>query len=312
MTNDFQLTTPVAFLVFNRPDTTQQVFEAIRRARPPKLLVVADGPRVDRPEEEEKCQAVRAIIDTVDWPCEILKNYSDVNLGCKMRVSSGLDWVFEQVEEAIVLEDDCLPDPTFFRFCEELLEKYRHDERIFMICGANFQFSQKRTNASYYFTRYNHIWGWASWRRAWKHYDRDIKLWPTINAEEWLKSVIPNQRECRFWSDIFQTVYEGKIDTWDYQVNFASYINNMVSIIPSANMISNIGFGSDATHTQGVTPYANMLVSPMPFPLTHPELFLTHYKADNFTVKTMFMPSVGRRILRKFRFVMNRLRIGSN
>jgi hypothetical protein len=184
--SNFQIKTPVAFLVFNCPDTTIRVFEEIRCARPPKLLVVADGPRADRPGEADKCQAVRAVIETVDWPCEVLKNYSDVNLGCKIRVSSGLDWVFEQVEEAIILEGDCLPHPTFFRFCEELLETYRDDERIGMISGDNFQFGRKRGDASYYFSRYNHIWGWASWRRAWQHYDRNMAIWPKFRDDHWL------------------------------------------------------------------------------------------------------------------------------
>lgn len=159
---DFQLKTPVAFLIFNRPDTTRRVFAEIAKARPPKLLVVADGPRADHPDDVEKCAAVRAIIDGIDWDCKVLTNYSDINLGCKRRVSSGLDWVFDTVEEAIILEDDCLPHPAFFRFCEEMLNKYRDDKRIAMISGDNFQFGRKRTEYSYYFSRYPHIWGWAS------------------------------------------------------------------------------------------------------------------------------------------------------
>jgi hypothetical protein len=163
---DFQLTTPVAFLIFNRPDTTAKVFEAIRQAKPPKLLVVADGPRPDRPDDIEKCKAARGVVEQVDWDCEVLRNYSDVNLGCKKRVSSGLDWVFNTVEEEIILEDDCLPHPTFFRFCEELLDYYRHDERIMVISGDNFQFGRNCTEYSYYFSRYNHCWGWSTWRRS--------------------------------------------------------------------------------------------------------------------------------------------------
>ena len=178
--SDFQLTTPVAFLIFNRPDTTARVFEAIRQAKPPKLLVVADGPRPDRPDDVEKCKAARAIIDRVDWACEVLTNYSDLNLGCGKRPATGITWVFEQVEEAIIFEDDCLPHPSFFRFCEELLNYYRHDERIMVISGNNFQFGRNRTDDSYYFSRYNHIWGWASWRRAWEYFDYDLKLWPKI------------------------------------------------------------------------------------------------------------------------------------
>lgn len=159
---EFQLTTPVAFIIFNRPDTTEKVFAEIAKAKPPKLLVIGDGPRVSRQGEAEKVAAARSIIQCVDWDCEVQTNFSDVNLGCKRRVSSGIDWVFEQVEEAIILEDDCLPDPTFFRFCEELLARYRHDQRIGMISGDNFQFGSRRNDDSYYFSKYVHIWGWAT------------------------------------------------------------------------------------------------------------------------------------------------------
>jgi hypothetical protein len=144
----FQLKTPVALIIFKRPDTTERVFETIRQAKPPKLLVVADGPRTDQPGEAEKCAATRAIIDRVDWDCEVLKNYSDSNLGCGLRPATGISWVFEQVEEAIVLEDDCVPHPTFFRFCEELLEYYRHDERIMSISGINPYFGRRRAEYS--------------------------------------------------------------------------------------------------------------------------------------------------------------------
>ncbi|MEW6491011.1 MAG: glycosyltransferase family 2 protein, partial [Cyanobacteriota bacterium] len=162
--------TPVVFIIFNRPDTTQKVFEAIRQAHPPLLFVIADGPRPNKPGEDQKCAATRAIIDQVDWDCEVLTNYSEINLGCERRVSSGLNWVFDTVEEAIILEDDCLPHPTFFSFCEELLDYYRNDQRVMVITGQNVQFGRKRTDYTYYFSRYNHCWGWASWRRAWRSY----------------------------------------------------------------------------------------------------------------------------------------------
>jgi hypothetical protein len=184
--SNYQLRTPVAFIIFNCPETTDRVFEQIAKAKPSKLLVIADGPRENSPGEAERCAAVRSIIDNVDWDCEVLTNYSDVNLGCKRRIASGLDWVFDTVEEAIILEDDCLPDPTFFRFCDELLEKYRDDERITMISGDNFQFDRKKTDSSYYFSRDPHIWRWASWRHVWKNYDVDMQLWPEIRDGGWL------------------------------------------------------------------------------------------------------------------------------
>jgi predicted O-methyltransferase YrrM len=214
---NWQLKTPVAFFIYKRPDKTEKVFEAIRQAKPPKLLVVADAPKANVPEEVEKCMKTRAIIHKVDWDCEVITNYSETNLGCRDRVSSGLDWVFEQVEEAIILEDDCLPHPTFFRFCEELLERYRDNEQIMMISGTNLQFEHLRTNCSYYFSRYNHIWGWASWRRVWHFYDKKMESWSKIKNTNWLDCLLKDKRLVEFWSKTFERTYKGEIDTWDYQ-----------------------------------------------------------------------------------------------
>jgi hypothetical protein len=288
----FKLKTAIAFMVFNRPDTTQRVFEEIKRARPSKLLVVADGPRVEKKGEFEKCKAVRAIIDTVDWPCEVLKNYSDVNLGCKMRVSSGIDWVFEQEMEAIILEDDCLPDPTFFRYCVEMLSRYRDDERIFMISGDNFQFGRKRNEYSYYFSRYCHVWGWATWRRSWAKYDVDIKLWPEIRDGNWLIDILGENNNARKWTSIFNQVYKNKINTWDFQLTFACWINNSLSIMPNVNLISNIGFGGDSTHTAYNNIFSNMEINSMIFPLKNPPFIVIDTKADKYVSKHNFSNNV--------------------
>jgi len=264
------------------------VFAEIAKARPSKLLVIADGPRADHPDDAEKCAAVRAIIDGINWDCEVLKNYSDVNLGCKRRVSSGLDWVFDTVEEAIILEDDCLPHPTFFRFCEEMLEKYRDDERIAMISGNNFQFGRKRTEYSYYFSRYTHIWGWASWRRAWGNYDVDMKIWPEIRDGGWLEDLLGNRRSVWYWKYVFGNVYQGKVDTWDYQWTFACWIQNALTIIPDVNLISNIGFDSEAVHTQDKDKFAEMDTEAISFPILHPDYIIRDSKADFFVENKMF------------------------
>lgn len=295
------LDTPVAFLIFNRPDTTQRVFDEIRRARPLKLLVVADGPRIDRLGEAEKCEAVRTIIENVDWPCEVLKNYSDTNLGCKRRVSSGLDWVFEQVEEAIILEDDCLPDPTFFRFCQEMLERYRHDQRIGMISGDNFQFGNRRNDDSYYFSKYVHIWGWATWRDRWLgSYDVAMAKWPQIRDEAWLADMVGTTREATYWQKIFERVHRGEIDTWDYQWVFANWVEGRLSVIPSVNLISNIGFNrSDATHTGGESDLANLPVCPLSFPLKHPLGVVRNLRDDKYSEKKCFQVPIMKRIRNK-------------
>jgi len=283
----WQLTTPVSFLIFNRPETTARVFEAIRQAQPPKLLVVADGPRSDRPDDVENCQAARAIVEQVDWDCEVLKNYSDVNLGCRKRVISGLDWVFEQVEEAIILEDDCLPHPTFFRYCQELLEKYRNDTRIMMISGDNFQFDRNKTEYSYYFSRYAHIWGWATWKRSWSLFDESMQAWPELRDEKWLDHLFGNEQVAIFWSHIFQSIYDG-FNTWDFIWQFIIYLRDGLTILPNINLVSNIGFGSGTHTTMQDSPFANMQVSSMAFPLLHPIIVERNIEADYFTEATQF------------------------
>ncbi len=296
---DFQLTTPVALLIFNRPDTTARVFEAIRQAKPPKLLVVADGPRADKPDDIEKCKAARAIVEGVDWDCEVLKNYSDLNLGCGKRPATGITWVFEQVEETIILEDDCLPHPSFFRFCQDLLDYYRNDQRIMAISGDNFQFGRKRTEYSYYFSRYNHIWGWASWRRAWKYFDYDLKLWPKIRKENWITSILENRKVVKYWTKNFQRTYEGDPTVWDYRWTFACWIQNGLTILPNVNLVSNIGFGEDASHTiASKSRVANLPVKEMNFPLKHPPFLLRHVEADDFTDRNLFDSSLFSRFLR--------------
>lgn len=297
---EFQLTTPVAFIIFNRLDTTRRVFAEIAKARPSKLLVIADGPRTNRPGEAEKCAQTRAVIDGVDWDCEVLTNFSEVNLGCKRRVSSGIDWVFEQVEEAIILEDDCLPDPTFFRFCQELLERYRHDQRIGMISGDNFQLGNRRNDDSYYFSKYVHIWGWASWRDRWANsYDVTMSRWPGIRDEAWLTDMVGNAREALFWHKVFERVYRGEIDTWDYQWVFANWVEGRMTILPAVNMISNIGFDANATHTTGDSELANLARCPIGFPLKHPPGVFKNVQADRFSEKRCFRVPLVKRVRNK-------------
>jgi len=297
-----QLRTPVAFMIFNRPETTARVFEAIRQARPPKLLIVADGPRLDRRGEAELCEKARRITTNVDWPCEVLTNFSGSNLGCRKRVSSGLDWVFRSVPEAIILEDDCLPHPTFFRFCDELLERYRDDERVMMVSGDNFQFGRKRTGHSYYYSRYTHIWGWASWRRAWQHYDVDMALWPAVRDGGRLRDLLDDRASVRHWRNIFERVSRGEINTWDYQWTFACWLQSGLAIMPNVNLVSNIGFHAGATHTtDDNSPFSAMLAEPMRFPLDHPPFVVRDRLADDFTQRTHVTANILKRLQRKLK-----------
>jgi len=265
--------TPVALIIFNRPEVTARVFREIARARPPKLFVIADGPRPDRSGEAELCAATRAVVDQVDWDCEVVKNYSDVNLGVGHRPASGIRWVFEHVEEAIIFEDDCLPHPTFFRYCDELLEKYRDDKRVMHISGDNWNFTHGMQSFSYFFSCYCYSCGWATWRRAFRHYDPEVKQWPRLRDTPWLLDILGDPRAAEFWKRKFELVYsEGiGIHGWDWPWLFACWIQHGLSVLPSTNLISNIGFGKDATHTTSLDDErANIPIEEMTFPLRHP------------------------------------------
>ena len=279
-----KLTAPVAFFIFNRPQTTARVFAEIRRAKPAHLLVIADGPREGVPDDAEKCAAARAVIEQVDWDCTVQKNYAAVNLGCKARMASGLDWVFATVEEAILLEDDILPHPTFFPFCQELLEKYRHDQRVMMISGCNFLFGHRRTADSYYFSRRVHCWGWATWRRAWQLYDVNMAAWPAFRDSGLLPEVLgPNKTHMLNWLNFMEATYQGLINTWDYQWVFTLWTQNGLAVMPHVNLISNIGFGPGATHTAMTESLmANLPTTALEFPLKHPQFMIRDLLADNY------------------------------
>ncbi len=274
--------TPVALIIFNRPANTARVLEAISYAKPKQLLVIADGPRPDKPGDAEKCEAARAVIKQVNWDCDVITNFSDTNLGCGLRPATGIRWVFDTVEEAIILEDDCLPHPTFFPYCEELLDRYRDDERVMMIGGVNFMGELKSPLQSYHFSRFGSSWGWASWRRAWKHFDYDMKLWPRVCEAKILEQMFPDPVHCQYWKEKFQHVYDSKADDiWDYQWLLACWINSGFRVFPDANLISNIGFGEDATHTFGSGPYSNMQTAGIELPLKHPPFVFHSTETDN-------------------------------
>jgi hypothetical protein len=241
--------TPVVLIIFRRPEKTQKILNIIREIQPKKLFVIADAPRSHKLGEAEKCEKTRAIIETIDWDCQVYKNYSEQNLGSSKRIPSGLNWVFSQVEEAIILEDDCLPEKSFFYFCEDLLEHYRHDQRIMTISGNNFQFGHQTTSDSYYFSRYSHSWGWATWRRAWQYFDMNMTHWPRVKEQQLLNFILEDRRTRQYWENIFQGVFDNQIVAWDYRWTFACWLQNALTILPSRNLVSNIGFDEDASHT---------------------------------------------------------------
>jgi hypothetical protein len=262
-----RLETPVVLVIFNRPDFTEVVFRAIAQARPKRLFVIADGPRTSQ--EAVLCAETRAVIK-VDWPCDLTMDVSEVNLGCRYRCASGFDMVFAQTETAIILEDDCVPDATFFPFCEEMLDRYRDDERVMSITGSNYlgRWTRGWRRPSYHFSYFGSPWGWASWRRAWKHYDVTMQAWghPTTKAR--IRDVLGDDETYQFQARRFDLVHADR-HAWDVAWQLTKMLDAGLTVIPAVNLIRNIGcLGENSippTH-----PVANLPTSPMSFPLRHP------------------------------------------
>lgn len=252
----FALNTAVLFLVFNRPDVTAQVFDAIRRARPPRLYVTADGPRAGHEADAVRCAEVRQIATSVDWPCEVYTLFREQNLGCKRAVSSGINWFFEHEEQGIILEDDCLPSIDFFRFSEDMLERYSAETRVLMISGTNYLSGQ--IAQPYFFSEHFTIWGWATWRRAWKLYDVEMKEWAKSRAHQELKEKFTNSWIKYHFTSTFDLLQRECIDTWDIQWVFCGIMNRCLCLTPSKNLVTNIGVYG--THGQGVTDSHNLQV----------------------------------------------------
>ena len=284
-------TAPVLLLVFNRPDTTKLVFERIRRARPRRLFIAADGPRPCMENEAALCAAARAVTAAVDWDCEVKTLMRDENLGCKRAVGSAIDWFFEQVSEGIILEDDTLPGADFFPFCTWLLEHFRDDQRVMHIGGNNFQFGRRRGDGAYYYSAFTHIWGWATWRRAWRHYDRDLRGLGEFKRSGRLESIFKDRESRECWLGIFEKTARGEIDTWDSQWLMSTWNQEGLAVLPEANLVTNIGFGPDATHTRGQSRIASLPVGTLGR-LRHPSSLDVHRGADDFSQRYIFFQHI--------------------
>lgn len=282
------MNSPILFIIFNRPDLTKITFDAIRQIQPPKLYISADGPR-DKHNDVTRCESTRLIVDKIDWKCEVHRRYNDTNLGCKMAVSSAISWFFEHEEEGIIIEDDCLPTKSFFYFCDELLSRYRYDTRIWQISGTNyFSESISTSDSDYFFSRYGPIWGWATWRRAWNLYDPFLSDWRKMSCHTQLKNVYPNKIERYFKLNIGNSLHSGIINTWDYQWGIIKNYNSALSIIPNKNLVLNIGFRDDATHTTTVDTNIPKLSFEMTAPINHPHFIIPESDYEENFLKIHF------------------------
>jgi len=284
------MNTAILFLIFNRPDLSTQVFARIREARPERLFVAADGARPEHAGEADVCAAARGVVDLVDWPCEVKTLFREKNLGCRRAISEAITWFFEHVDEGLILEDDCLPDPSFFRYCEELLALHRDDRRVMAVCGNNFQPPEFDTGASYYFSVYPHCWGWATWRRAWALYDIEMSEWPDLSRTGWLRGLMQRPEIADYDRERFDFVHQKRMDTWDYQWTYSCMLNSGLSIHPCTNLVTNIGFDERSTHTASMA-FLKVPENAISFPLRHPKHVTRCFEADLYSAYHVFRVS---------------------
>lgn len=283
----YTVKSPVLFLVFNRLNTTKKVFDSIRTVKPAKLYIASDGPRLKNNNDILEVRAVRDyLLANVDWECEVKTLFRDDNLGCKDAVSSGITWFFENEPEGIILEDDCLPNQSFFRFCDTLLDKYRFDERVRHISGVNFIGRDVVKDSSYYFSRFTHVWGWASWRRVWKDYDKNLGLLDTFLSSGNLENIFPDKRVVELLTRELTRVKKGELNTWDFQYLFLNFIQNGLCVIPSKSLIENIGFGAGATH-EHTTTMQYQQSEEISGNLIHPKFFVPQIQYDILSLRIM-------------------------
>lgn len=302
MTTGFPI--PIVLLIYRRPAETARAIAALRAARPQRLIIVADGPKPGRPGDAEAVAAARAAAEAADWPCAITRIYADSNMGIRRRIESGIGAALQLSERAIIVEDDCLPNPSFFPFCAELLERYADDERVMAISGNDFQ-PARTMAASYRFSRYPHCLGWATWRRAWQHYDGPMADWPALRDGGWVESLFADRRSARYWRRIFDQVYAEQIDTWAYRWTYSCWRRGGLTALPARNLVDYIGFGDEATHSKfRHTPLGAMRAHTMEFPLRHPARVARDARADAYTQAALYNPGLARRIARRVAYAL--------
>ena len=277
--------TPVLFLIYNRPQETGIVFDVFKRIKPRNLFVASDGPRAI-PGDAARCEDARRIAVHPDWDCNLRTLLRDNNLGCGKAVSSAISWFFNSCEKGIILEDDCLPDVSFFQYCEELLERYKNDTRVMMISGDNFGPLKQRPE-SYLFSRYAHVWGWASWARAWAYYDFDMHSFSRFEQEGRFSDVFQDEEERAHWKATFSNVAQKKIDTWDYQWAYTIASQGALCAVPTISLVRNIGFGKDATHTKGVDSRLSSLRYGSLATISHPQFVLRDVAHDREVARNL-------------------------
>jgi hypothetical protein len=278
---------PVVVIGYNRPDLLQALIDRLRKFRPRRVFLIADGPR-PAGNDAEQCRLVRQVFDQVDWTSDVHADFAERNLGLARRVISGLDNVFSRVDRAIILEDDCLPAESFFPFAEELLNRFEEESRVMAVAGTSYDFGRVPGLHSYHFSKYPHWWGWATWARAWKLLDRTMDAWPVEKASRRFRAIFEDESAYAYWERRFDAVREGRIDSWAGRWTYSCWRNDGIAAVPNRNLVTNVGYGPRATHTKARTVFLSMPTASVPFPLIHPERIEVHGERDRFTERLMF------------------------
>jgi GR25 family glycosyltransferase involved in LPS biosynthesis len=297
----YKAKSPVVIIIFQRPELTEKLVSKIGDVRPKDLFIIADGPK--NKTEGTLCAAARKAAEKIDWDCQVHKIYSSKNMGLRKRVVTGLNQVFEQVDRAIILEDDCIPSEHFFKFCDQMLIKYKDHSNVTTISGNNFLFNKLAIDESYYFSRYPLIWGWATWKRAWKIYDDELLKWPNYKSENALLKIFSNQAIASYWTYIFDKVAGGYINSWAYRWTYSNLFAGGMTIIPSKNLVSNIGYGAQSTHTFFKSRRMGMPTDTLEFPLHHPKQVKLNHKADKIVERTTYL-TMRNRIIKLFKNII--------
>jgi hypothetical protein len=303
------MNTAVLMIAFNRPQYAARILDAVRQAKPARLYVAIDGPRVGREDDRSRVEETKRLFDTIDWDCKVERLIREENLGCKQAVSSAITWFFQHEPNGIILEDDCLPDPSFFPYAEYLLERHADNESVMHINGVNFQNGQWRGSGSYYFSKVCHVWGWATWRRAWQKYDIHMEGLEEFFDNHLVESVITAKGSPDYWKWAFTKTKQGLINTWDYQWVFTVWKNNGLAIMPNMNMISNIGFDAEATHTKTFNPE----VSARPLEglqgvIKDTDILVPDFEGDTYSFSKQFAHkknTLPARVKRKLKSILN-------
>ncbi len=285
------MTTPVVFVIFKRPELTRQSFARIREARPPRLYILADGPRADKPGEDELCEATRRETENVDWPCEVIREFSDKNLGCQERIGGSLGKIFEREETAIIVEDDCLPDPSFFPYCEAMLEHYKDTPQVGQISGLNVLWNRYKPPHDIFFSKYAMCWGWATWADRWQHWDRHLEAWPGLRDDAAFHEWLGLPREWPYWEGVFDKLHSKSSpwDTWAFPWIFTNFARRWLSVTPSRNLVTNVGFGEASTHTAQDNPSLQPPACRIEPPYSSPNSIAADAEADALTFRTYFL-----------------------